>query len=128
MINDWNVLVTLRTREKRSLRNWETRVMTRHLKQFGDFQWTKFLGVLVGRVQDHDAFFTQLVFWDEDQPGSLETLARVVPIERTFEFSRAIQRAGNVEPGRALNGDILSAVTFIRALFHITWIKRRALG
>ena len=87
MIDNWNVLVTLRTREKRSQRNLETRAMARQLKRFGDFQWTKFLGVLVGRVQDHKAFFRQLVLWDEDQPEVLEPLARVVPIEHTFEFT-----------------------------------------
>ncbi len=87
MIDDWNVLVTLRTREKRSQRTLEARAMARHLKQFGDFQWTKFLGVLIGRVQDHEAFFRQLALWEEDQPGFLEPLARVVPIEHTFEFT-----------------------------------------
>ncbi len=84
---DWNVLVTLRTREKHSLRRHETSAMARHLKRLGDFQWTKFLGVLVGRVEDHDAFFTQLMLWEQDQPGVLEPLARVVPIEHTFEFT-----------------------------------------
>jgi len=61
--------------------------MARHLKQFGDFQWTQFLGVLVGRVQDHEAFYRQLVLGEEDEPGFLEPLARVVPIEHFFEFT-----------------------------------------
>lgn len=87
MIANWNVLITLKTREKRSRRAWEMRAMARHLNHFGDFQWTKFMGVLVGRVQDHEAFFKQLTLWEEDQPGSLEPLARVVPIDYTFEFT-----------------------------------------
>lgn len=87
MIEGWNVLVTLRSREKRSQRTRETRAMARHLRQFGDFEWTQFLGVLVGRVQDHEAFYRQLVLWEEDEPAFLEPLARVVPIDHFFEFT-----------------------------------------
>lgn len=98
MIEDWNVLVTLRTREKDSQRRRETRIVAKHLMQLGDFQWTPFLGVLIGRVQDHEAFFQQLVLWEEDEPALWESLARVIPIDRTFElrvetFSDQLQTA-----------------------------------
>lgn len=74
----WNVLATSRTREHRNL--------VRLLKHFGDFRWTPYLGVLVGRVEDHQALFEQLRLWEEDEPGYLAPLARLVPIDRTFAF------------------------------------------
>lgn len=75
----WNVLATAREREQRHL--------AKLLKRFGDFRWTKFLGVLVGRVADHEAFFAQLARQEEDEPGFLRPLAKLVPIERTFAFT-----------------------------------------
>lgn len=75
----WNVLATAKEREQRHL--------AKLLRRFGDFRWTQFLGVLVGQVADHEAFFAQLVRHEEDEPGFLRPLARLVPIERTFAFT-----------------------------------------
>ncbi len=75
----WNVLATAK--------NGEQRQLARMLKRFGDFHWTRFLGVLVGRVEDQEAFLTQLARWGEVERGFLHPLARLVPIERVFTFS-----------------------------------------
>ncbi|TKS61251.1 MAG: hypothetical protein EWM72_00738 [Nitrospira sp.] len=74
----WNVVVTARDHEQRHL--------ARLVKRLGDFWWTPFLGVLVGRVEDHEAFCDQLRRSEEDNPGFLHPLARLVPIDRTFAF------------------------------------------
>lgn len=76
---DWNIIATANAREHRNL--------ARILKRFGDFRWTPYLGVLVGRVEDHRAFFEQLRRWEEDEPGFLAPLARIIPIDHTFEFT-----------------------------------------
>jgi len=75
----WNVLATAKEREQRHL--------AKLLKRFGDFHWTRFLGVLIGRVADHEAFFAQLKRHEEDEPGFLRPLARLVPVEQTFAFT-----------------------------------------
>lgn len=75
----WNVLATAREREHRHL--------AKRLKPFGDFWWTAFLGVLIGRVEDHEAFFEQWCRQEETDPGFLEPLAKLVPIDRTFDFT-----------------------------------------
>jgi tRNA(Ser,Leu) C12 N-acetylase TAN1 len=78
-LESWNVLATAKEREQRHL--------VKLLKRFGDFRWTKFLGVLVGRVEDHEAFLAQLQRHEEDAPGFLRPLAKLVPIEQTFTFT-----------------------------------------
>ncbi len=75
----WNVLATAKDRDQRHL--------AARLKHFGDFRWTPFRGVLVGRVEDHEAFFEQLRRSEEERPGFLDPLAKLVPIERTFRFT-----------------------------------------
>lgn len=37
-------------------------------------------------MEDHEAFFTQLLRCEEAEPGFLDPLARIVPIARTFVF------------------------------------------
>jgi len=56
------------------------------VRRLGDFWWTPFLGLLVGRVEDHEAFCEQLHRSEEERPGFLRPLARLVPIDRTFAF------------------------------------------
>lgn len=75
----WNVVLTARDREQRQL--------ARLVKQLGDFWWTPFMGVLIGRVEDHDAFCEQLRRREIDKPGVLHPLSKLVPIERTFTFA-----------------------------------------
>ena len=75
----WNVLATARNHAHGRL--------ARRLKRFGDFRWAPYLGVLIGRVEDHEAFFDQLRLAGEVKPGFLLPLARLVPLERTFVFT-----------------------------------------
>ena len=74
----WNVVVTAKDHEQRHL--------ARCVKRLGDFWWTPFLGLLVGRVEDHDAFREQLRRSEEERPWFLRPLARLIPIDRTFTF------------------------------------------
>jgi tRNA(Ser,Leu) C12 N-acetylase TAN1 len=74
----WNVVVTAKDHEQRHL--------ARLVRRLGDFWWTPFLGLLVGRVEDHEAFCEQLLRSEEERPGLLRPLARLIPIDRTFTF------------------------------------------
>lgn len=74
----WNVVVTAKDHEQRHL--------ARLVKRLGDFWWTPFLGVLIGRVEDHEAFCDQLRRSEEARPGFLHPLARIVLIDHTFTF------------------------------------------
>lgn len=78
-LSSWNVLATAKDLEQRHL--------ARRLRRFGDFRWTEYRGVLIGRVEDHLAFFEQLRRHEEDEPGFLYPLSKLVPIERTFSFT-----------------------------------------
>ncbi len=75
----WNILATAKDHQQRQL--------ARRLQRFGDFHWTAYRGLLVGRVEDQPAFFTQLVRCEEDEPGFLAPVARIVPISRTIGFT-----------------------------------------
>jgi tRNA(Ser,Leu) C12 N-acetylase TAN1 len=77
----WNVLATAKDHEQRHL--------ARRLKRFGDFRWSPYLGVLIGRVEDHQAFFDQLRRSEEIEPGFLLPLARVVPLDKTLTIDPA---------------------------------------
>jgi tRNA(Ser,Leu) C12 N-acetylase TAN1 len=74
----WNVVVTAK--------DYEQRHLARCVKRLGDFWWTPFLGLLVGRVEDHEAFCEQLRRGEEERPGLLRPLARLIPIDRMFPF------------------------------------------
>ncbi len=75
----WNVLATAKDHQQRHL--------ARRLRRFGDFQWTRCGGVMIGRVEDHEAFFTQLARGEETEPGFLRPLARLVPVDSVFGFT-----------------------------------------
>lgn len=74
----WNVMLTAKNRQQRDL--------ARMVKHLGDFRWTPFLGVMVGRVENPEAFCDQLLRSEQDKPGFLEPLARLVPLDRAFTF------------------------------------------
>jgi tRNA(Ser,Leu) C12 N-acetylase TAN1 len=74
----WNVVVTAKDHEQRHL--------ARLVKRLGNFWWTPFLGLLVGRVEDHEAFCEQLRRREEEWLGFLRPLASLIPIDRTFTF------------------------------------------
>jgi len=74
----WNVVLTAKDHEQRHL--------ARLVKPLGEFWWTSFLGVLVGRVEDHEAFCHHLRRREADTAGFLHPLSRLVLIDRTFPF------------------------------------------
>jgi len=76
---DWNVLATAKELDQRHL--------ARTLKRFGDFRWTRFRGVLVGRVEDVPAFLDQLIRCQDDDPSFLDPLAKLVPVDQIFAFT-----------------------------------------
>ncbi len=78
-LEGWNVLATAK--------EWRQRELRALLKPFGAFHWTRFLGVLVGQVPSPEALFKELQRKEAEHPGALDPLARLVPIERTFDFT-----------------------------------------
>jgi hypothetical protein len=78
-VSGWNVLATAKNHEQGHL--------ARRLKRLGDFSWSSYPGLLIGRVADHQAFLEQLRRREEGHPGFLFPLARLVPLDRTFVFT-----------------------------------------
>ncbi len=74
----WNVLATAKDHEQHRL--------AKRLCRFGDFRWTAYRGLLAGRVEDHEAFFAQLMRCEDAEPGFLDPVARILPITHTFAF------------------------------------------
>ena len=64
----------------------EQRHLARCIKRLGDFWWTQFLGLLVERLEDHEACCEQLLRSEEETAGFLLPLARLIPIDRMFAF------------------------------------------
>jgi tRNA(Ser,Leu) C12 N-acetylase TAN1 len=78
-VKQWNVLATAKNHEQGQL--------ARRFKRFGDFSWSPYHGVLIGRVEDHQAFFEQLRRRGETESAYLFPLARLIPLDRTFAFT-----------------------------------------
>lgn len=78
-LEHWNVLATAKEGEQRRL--------AALLRRFGEFRRARFLGVIVGRVEKPEALFEQLQHKEEEQPGFLDPLSKLVPIDRTFDFT-----------------------------------------
>lgn len=77
--HSWNIVATAKDKEAHRLGH--------RLRCFGDFWWTPFRGVMIGRVEDHEAFCEQLRRHEENDPGFLDSVAKVVPIDQTFSFT-----------------------------------------
>jgi len=60
-LSSWNVAVTAKDHEQRHL--------ARCVKRPGDFWWTPFLGLLVGRVEDHEASASSYAVAKRSGPG-----------------------------------------------------------
>jgi tRNA(Ser,Leu) C12 N-acetylase TAN1 len=75
----WNIVATAKDKDAQRLGH--------RLRRFGDFWWTPFRGVMIGRVQDHEAFCEQLRRHQENDPSFLDSVAKVVPIDQTFSFT-----------------------------------------
>jgi tRNA(Ser,Leu) C12 N-acetylase TAN1 len=78
-LESWNVLATAKEGQYRRL--------SRLLRPFGDFRRTRFLGLFVGRVRQPLRFFEELLRLEKDSPGFLDPVSKLVPIDKTFEFS-----------------------------------------
>jgi tRNA(Ser,Leu) C12 N-acetylase TAN1 len=73
---DWNVLVTSRDRGEREV--------LRALAPLVKLRRSGFRNVLLGRVDDPEAFLAAVEVQRERQPFLESSLARILPIERTF--------------------------------------------
>ena len=65
------------------------RRLSRLLRAFGDFRRTRFLGVFARHVRQPWWFFDELVRLEQESPGSLDPVSKLIPIDKTFEFSVA---------------------------------------
>ncbi len=99
----WNVVLTAKDHEQRHL--------ARLVKGLGEFWWTSFLGVLVGLVEDHEAFCDQLRRREADTPEFLHPLSRLVPIDRTFPF-QAETLSVQLEPAVLAYADRIDSGSF----------------
>jgi tRNA(Ser,Leu) C12 N-acetylase TAN1 len=79
LVSGWNVLATAKNHEQGRL--------AKRLKRLGDFSWSPYPGLLIGRVADHQAFLEQLRRREEGAPDYLFPLARLLPLDRTFRFT-----------------------------------------
>ncbi len=75
---EWNVLATAFMRKERSL--------LRLLRKFGEFKGSGFRDVLIGAVENRDAFLETIESLRREHPGSVRHLSQIVPIECTFQF------------------------------------------
>jgi tRNA(Ser,Leu) C12 N-acetylase TAN1 len=75
---EWNVLATAFMRKERSL--------LRFLRAFGDFKGSGFRDVIIGAVEDRDAFLETMEGLRKEYPERVRHLSQIVPIERTFQF------------------------------------------
>lgn len=80
-LEGWNALATAK--------EWRQRQLLALLKPLGTFHRTRFLGVLVGQVASPEALFEELRRKEVERPGALDPLARLVPIDQTFDFTLA---------------------------------------
>jgi len=75
---EWNVLATAFIRKERYL--------LRFLRQFGDFKGAGFRDVIIGAVENRDAFLETVESLRREHPGRVRHLSQIVPIEKTFQF------------------------------------------
>jgi tRNA(Ser,Leu) C12 N-acetylase TAN1 len=80
-LENWNVLATAREGLYAQL--------GRLLRRFGDFRRTRFLGVLAGHVRQPLLFCEELLRLETERPGLLVPISKLLPIDKTFEFSVA---------------------------------------
>jgi tRNA(Ser,Leu) C12 N-acetylase TAN1 len=78
-LKHWNILATAKEGRDRRL--------SALLRRYREFRRTRFRGVFVGRVKDPSAFLEDLLRREREHPGFLDSVSKIVPVERTFEFS-----------------------------------------
>jgi tRNA(Ser,Leu) C12 N-acetylase TAN1 len=77
-MKEWNILATA-TRE-------QERYLLRFLNDYGEFKGSGFRDVVLGRVEEIDAFLRALENLCEENPIKLNPLSQIVPLEKTFHF------------------------------------------
>lgn len=75
---EWNVLVTAFMRKERYL--------LRFLREFGEFKGSGFRDVIIGAVQNRDAFFEAIDCLRREHPDRVRHLSQIVPVDKTFQF------------------------------------------
>ena len=76
---EWNVLATAFMKKERSL--------LQLLREFGDFKGSGFRDVIIGAVENRDAFLETIESLRREHPESVRHLSQLVPIEKTFQFA-----------------------------------------
>jgi tRNA(Ser,Leu) C12 N-acetylase TAN1 len=77
-MNDWNVVVTVKEDGFNKAREL--------LERFGMVRGTDYFNILLMRVPDPKEFMEQLRVEGERDPGTISSLARVMPIFLSFDF------------------------------------------
>ena len=77
-MKEWNILATA-TRE-------QERYLLRFLNEYGEFKGSGFRDVVLGWVEEIDAFLRALENLREENPIKLNPLSQIVPLEKTFHF------------------------------------------
>ena len=97
-------------------------------------------GVMVGRVEDLEAFCEQLRRHEESEPGFLDSLAKVVLIDQTFSFTEDIFSDRLKEAWRSMwnrltiahftcgSNDVAITARFTLSNWSNSWIRRYARG
>lgn len=75
----WNIVVMVQW-------GWD-RAVFRELRHMGEFRHTPFQGVVTGRVDDTEWFLAQIHQVCEAGVRWAQGIARVIPVEQTFEFT-----------------------------------------
>ncbi len=77
-MKEWNILATAAREQERYL--------LRFLNDYGEFKGSGFRDVVLGRVEETDAFLRALENLREENPIKLNPLSQIVPLEKTFHF------------------------------------------
>lgn len=76
---EFNLVVTLES-------GGRFRHLMEELKSYGEFHKTEFLGVILGRVEDPEAFLETVRQKREKQLIAFQDMGRVIPVDRVFSF------------------------------------------
>ncbi len=75
---EWNVLATAFIRKERYL--------LRFLREFGDFKGSGFRDVIIGAVENRDAFLETIESLRREHPERVRHLSQIVPVDKIFPF------------------------------------------
>lgn len=80
-MRNWNIVVTTVPGQEREL--------LPALKRLGEFTYSEFKGILVGRVEDVAGFLEDILRAHATDVGWRQYLLRVLPVEQAFSFTPA---------------------------------------